>query len=91
MNAFFAAVSYFGDDEESIARIELSLSRLQSLLKESRPGEDPMGLATYQQIVSGIPSRRINVGVATRRLISNALYEFFRTEGSKPLKELWWS
>jgi hypothetical protein len=89
MNSFFASVAYFIEDDEDEARLENALSRLLASLKSAQPSDDPLGLATYQQLIEGFPIRRVNVGVATRKLIFTGFYEYFRTDGKKNMSEIW--
>jgi hypothetical protein len=90
MNSVFAAISNFGNDDiERIQRVDKSITALLDLLHKSEVGDDPLGLLIYQSVVNNIPVRKINVGVATRKLISTVFYEYFRAEGTKDFDELW--
>ncbi|MBZ0294248.1 MAG: hypothetical protein K8L99_16920 [Anaerolineae bacterium] len=90
MNSFFAAIADFGgSDEDRRQRVDNSLQFLLNNLRETEKGTDPLGLGTYQRVVENFPVRKINVGVATRKLIKNVFYEYFRSEGAGSLEELW--
>jgi hypothetical protein len=88
INAFFAAVADFGSDDERKSRINTALNNLgNSILAEN--SDAPLGLALFQKIINGFPSRKTNIGYATRKLILVAFKEFFRDEGRTPLAEIW--
>lgn len=89
MNAFFAAVSDFGSTEDKVARIKNAIERLSNALKLCVPGTDPLNLVSLQQITQGFNVRKVNVGFATRKLITSSFKEFFRDEGERPLGEYW--
>jgi hypothetical protein len=89
MNAFFAAISDFGSNGERQSRIDAAIASLTNVLKVSAPGDDPLGLESLQRIIEGFPVRKVNVGFATRKLLSTAFKEYFRDEGQKPLSEIW--
>lgn len=89
MNAFFAAVSDFGSNEQRKGRIDLAISALSNLLSNAESGSDPLGLEVLQKIIDGLPVRKVNVGFATRKLLNNGFKEFFRDEGERPIAEIW--
>jgi hypothetical protein len=90
MNSFFAALSDFGSiSEKRRERIDVALQALNELLKKSVAGEDPLGLAIYEKVKTGIDPKKDNVGFATRKLIVSTFKEFFREEGEKSLEECW--
>lgn len=88
LNAFFAAVADFGSTQERQDRIKSALARLASSITTSN-SEEVLGLDLYQQIIAGFPSRKTNIGYATRKLIFVSLKEFFRDEGETPLRDIW--
>lgn len=88
LNAFFAAVADFGSTPTRKARIKAALQSLTQSIKTSN-SEDILGLDLFQQIIAGFPSRKTNIGYATRKLIFVALKEFFRDEGETPLRDIW--
>ena len=89
MNSFFAALSDFGSSDKRVERVDTSLNALIMALKKSNNKEDPLGLTTLQSIINGFPVRKVNVGFATRKLLTSAFKEYFREEGEKPLSEFW--
>ncbi|MDP3445398.1 MAG: hypothetical protein Q8T08_21275, partial [Ignavibacteria bacterium] len=89
MISFFAAVADFGVTTERKERIIKSISKLRLLLTFSQSGEDPLGLEILQKISQGFPTRKINVGTATRKLMFSSFKEFFRSEGDQSLKDCW--
>ena len=90
MKSIFAAISKFGHtDQDRTERVRRSLDKLLEKLNHSEDGDDPLHLAYYQAVTENFPTRKVNVGVATRKLITNVFYEFFRSEGTEELSELW--
>jgi hypothetical protein len=91
LNAFFAAVSEFGSTTDRKSRIEAAINAMQSLLKSSTPGEDPLQLQTFGILRKDFDSRRVNIGSATRKLVFNTFKEYFRECGEKSWRECWLS
>lgn len=89
MNAFFSAVSDFGITDSRIQRINTALDILERNLAVAQPGSDPLHLSMMQEVTQGFNTRRINVGFATRRLVSQVFKEYFREEGEKSFDVLW--
>lgn len=89
MNSFFAAVSDFGSNDERVNRIRGAIDRLHRYLVRSAPGEDPLGLYELQSIVVGFNPRKVNIGSATRRLLTASFKEYFRDEGETSLRDCW--
>ncbi|MGU9808449.1 hypothetical protein [Pseudomonas sp. LF052] len=88
LNAFFAAVADFGSTPSRKERIKTALRDLTVSIRESG-SEETMGLELFQAIIAGFPSRKTNIGYATRKLIFVTLKEFFRDEGETPLRDIW--
>lgn len=88
INAFFAAVADFGSDVERKRRIEVSLDNLRTSITYAH-SDAPLGLSSFQKVISGFPSRKTNIGYATRKLILVVFKEFFRDEGRTPLSDIW--
>ncbi|REA63574.1 hypothetical protein DSL64_03785 [Dyadobacter luteus] len=88
MISFFAAISDFGVSRERENRISKALNNLLDQLA-SKIQEDPLGLDIYYKLLKGFEIRKINVGVATRKLLFNGFKEFFREEGEKKLSDCW--
>lgn len=87
--AFFAAIAQFGTSEARIARVDEALAALEKLCRESAVGSDPLALAVFERLRAGANPRRINVGLATRKLLTNGFKEYFRESGEKPLADCW--
>lgn len=89
MNSFFAAIADFGSSDDRFARIDRALEALKDTLRNSEVGFDALGLGISQSIIAGTPSRKVNVGFATRKLLTAVFKEYFREEGEKALSEFW--
>lgn len=90
MNSFFAAISDFSTSDVRVTRLKTALDLL--LVQVADPENiDPLGLDAYFGLIQGIDSRKINVGIATRRLLFSGFKEFFRDEGNKSLSDCWTS
>lgn len=88
INSFFAAVADFGSDDERRLRINSALDRLIHSINSTK-SDSPLGLPSFQKIISGFPSRKTNIGYATRKLILVVFKEFFRDEGRTQLADIW--
>lgn len=88
LNAFFAAVADFGSTPGRKDRIKTALRSLTASIRASN-SEETMGLDLFQAIIAGFPSRKTNIGYATRKLIFVTLKEFFRDEGETHLRDIW--
>ncbi|SEI01748.1 hypothetical protein SAMN02799636_04962 [Methylobacterium sp. 275MFSha3.1] len=89
MASFFAALAQFSTNENRRQRANTALGALKNQLTNAAPGTDPLSLETFNRLRSGISPRKVNVGVATRRLITNGFKEYFRDAGETPLGECW--
>lgn len=89
MIAFFAAITQFGKGDQRQRRLIEAMDRLAVALKDAPDGSDPLGLEAFSKIRSGFIPRKVNVGVATRRLLTNGFKEFFREGGEVPLVDCW--
>lgn len=89
MISLFAAAADFSSNEERERRVRNALERLRHRLRTAQPTDDVLGFTVYKDTVVGIPSRRTNVGYATRKLLSAVFKEYFRDEGQKALAEHW--
>ena len=88
MISFFAAITDFGVNTSRTERVLISINKLLGDVSVGKD-PDPLGLDVYFEIIQGIESRKINVGIATRRLLFNGFKEYFREEGEKKLVECW--
>jgi hypothetical protein len=89
MNSFFAAVADFGTNAAREQRVEKACAAWLELLRGSAEGSDPMALSILQELIQGFNTRRVNVGFATRKLLFNALKEYFRDEGETSFQQCW--
>lgn len=89
MAAFFAAVAQFGKGEQRKRRVDGALDALGRILESASQASDPLGLEEFAKLRSGFLPRKVNVGVATRRLLTNGFKEFFREGGEVPLAGCW--
>jgi hypothetical protein len=89
MVSFFAALSQFATNESRKARVQTALHSLHRTLEAASQGSDPLGLDTFNRLRAGISPRKVNVGVATRRLLTNGFKEFFRDAGETSLADCW--
>jgi hypothetical protein len=87
MKAFFAAVSKFKMDEKREARMDVALEKLLETLKNEQNNSDVINFQQFNNIKSGIDSKKSNVGVALRKTIMDGFREFFMTEGDESFIE----
>ena len=87
--AFFAAISQFSSSEAKSVRVDDAINVLIAELSAAVEGADPLGLEVFEKLRSGNNPRRVNVGLATRKLLTNGFKEFFRESGEMPLHECW--
>lgn len=87
--AFFAAISQYGNSDPKKERVGEALKVLLAALNGAGEGDDPLGLDVFERLRVGTNPRRINVGLATRRLLTNGFKEFFRESGETPLAVCW--
>lgn len=87
--AFFAAISQFSSSEAKSHRVDEAISALVAALDFAQEGSDPLGLEIFEQLRAGNNPRRVNIGLATRKLLTNGFKEFFRESGEMPLSECW--
>lgn len=89
MIAFFSAISDFSINHAREERIITALEKLKSDLESSDEHSDILGYQNYQEAIKGLPSRKTNVGYATRKLLATTFKEYFREDGEKSLGDLW--
>lgn len=89
MASFFAAVAQFGNTDQRRRRAGEALEALGRILQDASKASDPLGLEEFAKLRSGFNPRKVNVGVATRRLLTNGFKEFFREGGDVPLADCW--
>lgn len=89
MNSFFAAVAQYGSIPDRLDRTHAALDRLLETLRIAQSDDDPFGLEILHAIQGGFNPRKINIGLATRRLLTNGFKEYFRDEGATSLADCW--
>jgi hypothetical protein len=89
MNSFFAAIAQLGKHEMYRARIPESFATMRNLLQNSAPGDDPLALVHLNAIIDALNPRKVNIGFATRRLLTTGFKEYFRESGAISLKDCW--
>jgi len=89
MSSFFASVAIFGRDEERKGRIVTSLTKLLADLENASEGDDVLGLEQLHRLIDGFNPRKVNIGHATRKLLTSGFREFFREEGDVSFRDCW--
>lgn len=89
MNSFFASIAIFGRDEDRQKRIIIALTKLYVTLESASEGEDVLGLEQLHRLIDAFNPRKVNIGYATRKLLTSGFREFFREEGTVTLGECW--
>ncbi len=87
--SYFAAIAQFGKVDERRERIDKALGVLKAHLDDASVGDDPLSLEEFERLKAGANPRKSNVGVATRRLITNGFKEYFRESGALSFAECW--
>jgi hypothetical protein len=85
MNSFFAAVS----SKKLVSRVNQALDVLLGNLRNSCEGDDPIALQTLQEIQKGFNPRKVNIGFATRKLLTKGFKEYFHNEGKTNFQTCW--
>jgi hypothetical protein len=88
LNAMFAAVGMM-HKRGAASSVWTALATLDKQLKASAPGDDPMGLAGLTKVFEGVSSRKVNVGVNTRRVLFDGFRKYFLDEGLTSLEKCW--
>lgn len=89
INAFFAAISQYASNPDREARLGIALTALKDKVSSATPNSDPLDLAQLQRVISGLPIRKVNIGFATRKLLTNGFKEFFRDDGETSFADCW--
>lgn len=88
--AYFGSIADYSIDENRKKRVQAALQRLITNLSQSNNVyNDPLGIEQFNALVRGFQTKKVNVGVATRKLLFNGFKEFFREEGDKSLASCW--
>ena len=89
INSFFASISQFASNPDREERLKSALKILLKKVSNAKANSDPLDLAQLQRVVSGLPIRKVNIGFATRKLLTNGFKEFFRDEGETSFGDCW--
>jgi hypothetical protein len=89
INAFFAAISQYASNPDREARLNIALNALITKTSTAEINSDPLDLAQLQRVVSGLPIRKVNIGYATRKLLTNGFKEYFRDDGETSFADCW--
>ena len=89
MSSFFAAISQFVTDEKRRQRVIVTLDKLLVKLRAAKAQEDILDLTSFSDIKEGISPKKFNVGIETRKILTNGFKEYFREEGEMSFKECW--
>ena len=86
---FFSAIAQFIKTDAKRERTEEALRRLIRDLDHYSNVPDPLGTTIFDEMRTAINPRRVNVGLATRRLLANGFKEFFRDSGDTDMGSCW--
>lgn len=89
ISSFFAAISQFGFDEKRKERVNTAVYKLLATLKATPIHTDVLSLNILSDIREGISPKKYNVGIETRKIITNGFKEFFREEGELAFADCW--
>ena len=89
INSFFAAISQYASNSDREIRLNSALNTLLRNISTAEVNTDPLDLAQLQRVVSGLPIRKVNIGFATRKLLTNGFKEYFRDDGETTFGDCW--
>ncbi|MBB2147375.1 hypothetical protein [Pedobacter gandavensis] len=89
ITSFFAAISQFATDEKRKERINKALERFLEKLVATEKNIDILALNVLSDIREGISPKKYNVGIETRKILTNGFKEFFREEGESSFEDCW--
>lgn len=89
ITSFFAAISQFATDEKRKERINIALKAFLEKLTAAENHTDFLALNVLSDIREGISPKKYNVGVETRKILTNGFKEFFREEGESTFEDCW--
>lgn len=89
INSFFAAISQYASNSDREIRLNSALNTLLKNVSAAEVNTDPLDLAQLQRVVSGLPIRKVNIGFATRKLLTNGFKEYFRDDGETTFGDCW--
>ncbi|MDB9482237.1 hypothetical protein PN476_06340, partial [Dolichospermum circinale CS-537/05] len=70
-------------------RVQKALDTLLQLLKDTKEDDDPLALGKLQELESGFNPRKVSLGFAKRKLLTDGFKEYFREEGKVPFLNCW--
>ncbi|GCL37895.1 MULTISPECIES: hypothetical protein [Sphaerospermopsis] len=87
MNSFFAALALVSSNNSE--RVQKALDTLLKLLRDTKENDDPLALEKLQELESGFNPRKVSLGFAKRKLLTNGFKEYFREAGKVPFLNCW--
>jgi hypothetical protein len=87
INSFFAALALVSSNNSE--RVQKALDTLLQLLKDTKEDDDPLALGKLQELESGFNPRKVSLGFAKRKLLTDGFKEYFREEGKVPFLNCW--
>ncbi|MDM3846882.1 MULTISPECIES: hypothetical protein [Dolichospermum] len=88
MNSFFAALALASSNNNS-ERVQKALDTLLKSLRDTQEGDDPLALEKLQELESGFNARKVSLGFAKRKLLTNGFKEYFREAGKESFVNCW--
>lgn len=89
MCAYFAAVGRCAASSRFSNGPQTAMTTLVKQGKTWKQKNDPMGFGVLKKHISSVNPRKINIGLATRKIIFAGFYEFFKDGGETPIRDLW--
>lgn len=87
LNSFFAALALVSSNNSQ--KVQEALDTLLKLLKETKENDDPLALEKLQELESGFNARKVNLGFAKRKLLTDGFKEYFREAGKISFVDCW--
>lgn len=87
MNAFFALIGEFLQDNDLREGMNQALEKLKTALENK--DFEYLGLETYQAIKGGFSSAKKNLGLIYKSIIHSAFDKFFKKSGTQSLNDCW--
>ena len=87
INSFFAALALVSSNNSE--RVQKALDTLLKLLRDTKEDDDPLALEKLQELESGFNARKVSLGFAKRKLLTNGFKEYFREAGKESFVNCW--
>ena len=87
INSFFAALALVSSNNSE--RVQKALDTLLKLLRDTKEEDDPLALEKLQELESGFNARKVSLGFAKRKLLTNGFKEYFREAGKESFVNCW--